>query len=247
MTSTTMITTKRNHGHDGRYPRKPPPWKYKLTAIRTKCNTTNDRNDLCLFLGKKQPRTTNKITTHTTRASSPPNHHHPVLHRSSSASVNLNATDPFDGISTIPPTDRLNNYASSSCSTPPHTSQRHGPHPRHQLPDQHTSARHPSDFKQYSLQHASHSRVTETHPSEQHTSDRQLPDNTTTTITHPTDSTSRILKKRHAPTTCATQSLSRRPTTFPTPPTSSHAQPDPLQNHHPPTLLVKHHIFSEQR
>ena len=192
-----MKGKKRIHGNDGRYARKPPPWKYKPKANQTLNVTANDRYDLRLFLANKRLRTTNKIIPPTSRVSSTPDLHHPVLHRSTSVFVDSNATEPYDRITIIPPIDRLNNHTPSSCSTPTHTSQRHDPHARHKLPDQHTSARHPSDSKQYPLQHASYSGVTKTHPSDKHTSDRQPSDNTTTPITRPTDFTWHIEETSH--------------------------------------------------
>ena len=176
---------KLNNGHDGRYPCKPPPWKYKPTNIRSLYNTTYKTKDLCLFLDQKRLRTTTLFTKPTTQTSPTNNHHQSVLTRHSSVFATSNAIDSVDIIITVPPTERISNPAPSPCSTTPPISQRHGPPPHHQLPDHHTSAGHPSDFEQYSLQHASHLLVTETHPSDIHTSDRHPSDNTTTAIIRP--------------------------------------------------------------
>ncbi len=48
-----MNKNKHHHGHDGRYPTKPPPWKYKITRQTTLNNNSNTSNHQRIFLHEK--------------------------------------------------------------------------------------------------------------------------------------------------------------------------------------------------
>ena len=163
-----MITTKRHHGLDGRYPTKPPPWKYKVIDKHNAIDTTHASTRLRLFLEPKPFRTRDStsptittiyFTAQSMRSTQPILH----VHRTESTNSTSPLTVPHDAFT--PPRNHVNTTITKS-THPPRvaTSGTHHDPTSNKHATTHTSERHPSDSKKHPIKHPSESHVIETHP-----------------------------------------------------------------------------------
>ncbi len=176
----TMNRSKQHHGHDGRYPTKPPPWIYKITRQTTLNDPANTSNHPRIFLHAKCEDAT--ISSYNATTPLPPitPKHHPMLHNASITFTNYPHTVTITPFPITPPTTTLNNTFTSLHSTI-HPTTPDAPHDHHHyrkaLPTQNTFTRHPSDSEQCNLQLPTDYNNPNRHPSEwilrntRHTSD----------------------------------------------------------------------------
>ncbi len=122
-----MITTKRHHGLNGRFPTKPPPWKYKTMNTHSPITARHDLKPPPEFYTNKQLQTaTNYIpTTIPSSAARYLSLQRPILRY----------TTFTQQYATIPPTDIYFNSLSYPTSKPHTTTYglHHGRQPHHRL------------------------------------------------------------------------------------------------------------------
>ena len=151
-----MISTNRHHGLDGRFPTKPPPWKYKTMNTHSPITARHDSKPPPEFYTNKQLQTaTNYIpTTIPSSAARYLSLQRPILRYHLLLSHNVTTTTFTQQYATVPPTEKY--FTSSSYPTSkPHTTTNglhHGRQPHHRLAH-HTPIRYPSDFESFPTQH----------------------------------------------------------------------------------------------
>ena len=183
-----MKTTKRHHGFNGRYPTKPPPWKYKNIHIWTSitkgssstCRTINLSTTYNDEIDISYPNTT------TSKSTSPPNRlpsRQPTRTPTGDAPLT-----PIHPNAMIPPAYPIFTIRVSPSPGPyrhPPYGRRHDKRRHEHQPAHHTPARHPSDSKQHPTTHPSDYHVIKTHTPEtnthydRHPSDIHLSDSPT--------------------------------------------------------------------
>ena len=187
-----MNNRGRYHGHDGRFPTKPPPWKYKTMYTENKYKTTYNTTGAAIFSTFQWLQTTHNEYGPTTTATTTTPREIKHLSRDSCIYHDKNAPAPVDQHGAIPPISRISPTDPSPSAPPPPPSPDaayHAVHPQHQLPAQKISARHPSDSERYLLGRPSEFNTSDRHPSDQHPALRHATDQNTTTIIHNTSPT----------------------------------------------------------
>jgi hypothetical protein len=162
-----MNKNKHHHGHNGRYPIKPPPWKYKITQQTTLNNNSNTSNHQRIFLHEKCGIAT--ISGYNATTTLPPtrHNHQPMTHNAYTTFTNHPHTSTITPFTIIPPTTTLiSDFASLHSTT--RTTTPDASHDHHQyrpgLPAQLTFTRHPSDSEQYDIQLPTDYSITDRHP-----------------------------------------------------------------------------------
>jgi hypothetical protein len=164
-----MNKNKHHHGHDGRYPTKPPPWKYKITRQTTLNDNSNTSNHQRIFLHEKCGNETISGYNGTTTLPPTRHNHHPMTHNASTTFTNYPLISTITPFTSIPPTTTLisdfTSLHSTIRTTTPDASHDHHQY-RPELPAQLTFTRHPSDSEQCDIQLPTDYSYTDRHPSD---------------------------------------------------------------------------------
>ena len=162
---------KRNHGQYGRYPTKPPPWKYKDVHIWTENKNGSSSTCRTISLSMKHNDDTNISYPTTTRSGPTPPHNRPTSRQPTRPPKGDAPLTPSHNYAIVPPPCPLIKLGISPSPGPyrhTHYGTRHDSRHHEHKSAHHTPARHPSDCKQHPTTHPSDSHVIATHRPKPH-------------------------------------------------------------------------------
>ena len=164
-----MNNRGRYHGHDGRFPTKPPPWKYKTMYTENKYKTTYNTTGAAIFSTFQWLQTTHNEYGPTTTATTTTPRDIKHLSRDSCIYHDKNAPAPVDQHGAIPPISRISPPDPSPSAPPPPR-----PPTRHTMLSTHSTSFPPRRYPP------------DTHPTPRDICSDAHPNLTPPTDTHPT-------------------------------------------------------------